>query len=230
MPNNKLQSGVGNIRQMGVLSTIEKKISPATAICVSRHNKPLCAFIPSREHWSIARLSSSLKSVFKLKGLTFQSISVVALPMVFAVWQFQTCQQFPTKGRIKRMSFEPEDSASTCLPWRLPSSGRLEGGDVTPCPVYELTAAAPQPGPWGNSAACFTVFISLSSTGSWVLGSKVKVLVAQSRPTLCNPMYHTTRFHCPWNSPGKNTGVGSHPFFQGIFLTQGSNQGLPHCR
>ena len=35
---------------------------------------------------------------------------------------------------------------------------------------------------------------------------------------------------CLWNSPGKNTGVGSYFFFQGIFLTQGLNQGLPHCR
>ena len=35
---------------------------------------------------------------------------------------------------------------------------------------------------------------------------------------------------CPWNSPGKNTGVGSHSLLQGIFLTQGSNPGLLHCR
>ena len=34
----------------------------------------------------------------------------------------------------------------------------------------------------------------------------------------------------PWNSPGQNTGVGSHSLFQGIFPTQGSNPGLPHCR
>ena len=33
-----------------------------------------------------------------------------------------------------------------------------------------------------------------------------------------------------WDSPGKNTGVGSHSFLQGIFPTQGSNPGLPHCR
>ena len=32
---------------------------------------------------------------------------------------------------------------------------------------------------------------------------------------------------CPWNSPGKNAGVGSHSFLQGIFPTQGSNLGLP---
>ena len=38
------------------------------------------------------------------------------------------------------------------------------------------------------------------------------------------------RFHCPWNSPGKNIGVGSHSLLHKIFLTQGSNPGLPHCR
>ena len=35
---------------------------------------------------------------------------------------------------------------------------------------------------------------------------------------------------CPWNFPGKNTGVGSHPLLQGIFPTQGLNPGLLHCR
>ena len=39
-----------------------------------------------------------------------------------------------------------------------------------------------------------------------------------------------TRLLCPWDSPGKNTGVGSHSLLQGIFLIQGSNPGLPHCR
>ena len=33
----------------------------------------------------------------------------------------------------------------------------------------------------------------------------------------------STRFLCPWNSPGKNTRVGSHCLLQGIFPTQGSN-------
>ena len=33
----------------------------------------------------------------------------------------------------------------------------------------------------------------------------------------------------PWNSPGQNTGVGSRSLLQGIFPTQGSNPGLPHC-
>ena len=31
---------------------------------------------------------------------------------------------------------------------------------------------------------------------------------------------------CPWDSPGKNTEMGCHCLLQGIFQTQGSNQGL----
>ena len=52
---------------------------------------------------------------------------------------------------------------------------------------------------------------------------------AHSCPTLCNPM-EPARLPCPWDFPGKNTGVGCHFLLQGIFLTQGSNSGLPHCR
>ena len=33
---------------------------------------------------------------------------------------------------------------------------------------------------------------------------------------------------CPRGSPGTNTGVGHHFLLQRIFLTQGSNQCLPH--
>ena len=39
-----------------------------------------------------------------------------------------------------------------------------------------------------------------------------------------------TRLHCPWNFHGKNTGMGCHFLLQGIFPTQESNPGLPHCR
>ena len=47
----------------------------------------------------------------------------------------------------------------------------------------------------------------------------------QSCETLCNLMDHSLLLGllCPWDSPGKNTGVGCHALLQGIFLTQGSN-------
>ena len=53
-----------------------------------------------------------------------------------------------------------------------------------------------------------------------------KLKVAQLCPTLCNPMDCSP----PWNFLGKNTGVGCHSLIQGIFLSQGSNLGLPRCR
>ena len=56
-------------------------------------------------------------------------------------------------------------------------------------------------------------------------------LVAQSCPTLCDPMDCSP----PGSSvhgdfPGKNTGVGSLSLLQRIFPTQGLNPGLSHCR
>ena len=36
--------------------------------------------------------------------------------------------------------------------------------------------------------------------------------------------------YSPWNSPNQNTGVCSLLLLQGIFPTQGSYPGLPHCR
>ena len=39
-----------------------------------------------------------------------------------------------------------------------------------------------------------------------------------------------TRLLCPWDSSGKNTGVGCQALLQGIFLTQGSKPCLLHCK
>ena len=54
--------------------------------------------------------------------------------------------------------------------------------------------------------------------------------VTQSCLTLQPHGLYPTWFLCPWDFPGKNTGVGCHSLLQEIFLTQGLNSGLPHCR
>jgi len=49
----------------------------------------------------------------------------------------------------------------------------------------------------------------------------------------CSVMSDSLRplgLYSPWNSLGQNTGMGSLSLLQGIFPTQGSNPGLPHCR
>ena len=59
----------------------------------------------------------------------------------------------------------------------------------------------------------------------------VLCLITQPCLTLCKPMYCIPPgMYCAWNSPGKNTGVGSCSLLQVIFPTQGSNWGLLHCR
>ena len=66
-----------------------------------------------------------------------------------------------------------------------------------------------------------------------IIRSKVKEHGAQSLSLiwLCNLMDCSppgSSVHA--DSPGKNTRVGGHVLFQGIFLIQGSNSGLSHCR
>ena len=56
------------------------------------------------------------------------------------------------------------------------------------------------------------------------------VLVAQLHSTLCGSMdCGLPDSHCPWNSPGKNTGVSCH-FLLHIVPTLGLNSDLLHCR
>ena len=64
-----------------------------------------------------------------------------------------------------------------------------------------------------------------------VIWKKYLLLVAQVCLILWDPMdCSLPGFSVHGDSPGKNTGVGCHSLIQGIFQTQGSNPGLPHCR
>ena len=51
----------------------------------------------------------------------------------------------------------------------------------------------------------------------------------ESRSTVSDSM-QPYGLYSPLNSPGQNTVVGNLFLLQGIFPTQGSNPGLPHCR
>ena len=62
--------------------------------------------------------------------------------------------------------------------------------------------------------------------------SCVQFFVTPQTPprSLCDSTDQLASLLCPWNSPGKNTGMGNHSLLQGIFLTQGLNCGLLYCR
>ena len=57
--------------------------------------------------------------------------------------------------------------------------------------------------------------------------SIVCVLSHFSRVRFCDPV-DPSRLLCPWDSPGKNTGVGCQAFLQGIFPAQVLNSSLLH--
>ena len=52
--------------------------------------------------------------------------------------------------------------------------------------------------------------------------------VAVMSDSVCPYGLWSSRILCPWDPPGKYTGVGCHFLFQGIFATQGSHLCLLH--
>ena len=56
------------------------------------------------------------------------------------------------------------------------------------------------------------------------------LLIIRDMHALETSLLQPARLLCSWNSQGKTTRVGCHSLLQGIFLTQGLNPDLPHCR
>ena len=76
----------------------------------------------------------------------------------------------------------------------------------------------------------FSFSISPSNEHSGPIFLKVKVKSLSRVQLFATPW--TVAYQGPpsMGFPGKNTGVGCHFLLQGIFPTEGSNQGLLHCR
>ena len=66
---------------------------------------------------------------------------------------------------------------------------------------------------------CFHVLAMVNSAAVKIEVHTYSVMSESLQPHRLLP----TRFLCPWDYPGKNTGVGCHFLLQGIFLTQGLN-------
>ena len=67
------------------------------------------------------------------------------------------------------------------------------------------------------------------STSRYLSGKNQKVKWSESCSVMSDSLW-PHGLYSPRNSPGQNTGVDSCSLLQGIFPTQGSNPGLPHCR
>ena len=60
----------------------------------------------------------------------------------------------------------------------------------------------------------------------FIFKSRFEVKWSESRSVVSDSL-RLHGLYSPWNSPGKNTGVGSHSLLEGIFPTQGLNPGSP---
>ena len=107
-----------------------------------------------------------------------------------------------------------------CVRWS------LSGVELCPLPKDTLESCLPEPvivTVFGNRVFADGITeVKMRSDWSVCVGAKS----LESCPTLCDPM--DSRLFCPWDSPGKNTGVGCHFLLQGIFPTQGSKLRLLH--
>ena len=92
-----------------------------------------------------------------------------------------------------------------------------------------LTSASAILSPWG---LCMLLeYMDLTSDNREMIKTPQRPC-----PVLCSVMSDScdphwlqpSRLVCPWDSPGKNTGVGHHSPLQGIFLPQGSSLWLLH--
>ena len=92
---------------------------------------------------------------------------------------------------------------------------------------------------WSDFKHCYWILPLLLFLWCWQLRwSCVRILysiecvwcVCSAGPNSLLPhrLQSIRKFLCPWNFPGKNTGVVCHFLLQGIFLTQGSNPCFLH--
>ena len=72
-----------------------------------------------------------------------------------------------------------------------------------------------------------TSYLSCTRCKALSLGTQCCAVLSRSVSNSATPW---TGSSVHGDSSGKNTGVGCHFLLQGIFLTQGLNPGLPHCR
>ena len=139
--------------------------------------------------------------------------------ILFSLFFFSVLHQnIFTRGRNSEVLSYPNDDRTVPIAQIkgpslfLPPLGHLEQGSL-----FSINRSV--------SNKCSTVFMCLRLEAT----AKVfEMLASQSCPLFVTP-WKPARLLCPWNSPGRNTGVGCRSLLQGIFLTQGLNTGLMHC-
>ena len=120
-------------------------------------------------------------------------------------------------------SLQPQGLQPTRLPCPWNSLGRILAWVDIP---FSRRSSQPRDWTWVSCTAgkSFTIWANREALGNRIiLGRGKSVSCSVLSDSLWPHGLQPTRLLCPWNSPGQNTGVGSHSLLQGIFPTQDSN-------
>ena len=169
---------------------------------VGIHGVPMVCTLPSTESWNFTDLPKNLR----------ESHSPI-------------CRREDLTSRSKWSLQWSRDSNSVSGQPGLKGAQELRAGRVNEHLRFFETADVSAPGTFLKPLALAEISCTVPSVRS--------ICVCQSLGCVWLLWSHglqPTRLLCPWNSPGKNSGVGCHFLLQGIFLTQELNLGLLHCR
>ena len=110
----------------------------------------------------------------------------------------------------------------------------------TPSQSLDLAVLSVQDPPPGGTTGSIHISLEVATPQVPPLATLMEAtlgfysLVCVSHSVMSNSLrsheLQPSRLFCPWDSPGKNAGVGSYSLLQGLFLTQGLNPCHLHCR
>ena len=142
------------------------------------------------------------------------------------LWKQRTCEESWAVEYIKSQNPEQVDEvmaesthifSSMCYLWTFElRSENFKNILATEVPTLDFIECHHL---WIRYSYVRVTFLCVGCVCVCVCARAHSVMSDSLRPTGPYP----TRFFCPWNFPGRNTGVGCHALLQGIFPTQESN-------
>ena len=131
--------------------------------------------------------------------------------------RFSQTMGFPGGSVVKN---PPANAGDMSL---IPGSGRSPGeGNGNPLQYSCRENPTDRGDRWATVQGITELELDTTEATEHTRSRKKLCLCAKSLQSRLTLWIGATRLLCPWDSPGKNTGVGCHAVLQGIFPTQGS--------
>ena len=141
----------------------------------------------------------------------------------FSRLEYWSGQTFPSLGDLPNPGIKPRS-----LPLQvgsLPSESQEKSSFVTNTTNFSFYLFNAE---YVSIAKITQTLEQIPTTLIRVTSARTACLCSAMSDSFTTPWTVAARLLCPWDFPGKNTGVGCHFLLQGIFPTQGSSQSLLH--